>query len=98
MPSLHSAYPLLVALFIGKLFGRRWGAVAMLYPISVWFGVVYLGEHYVFDVIAGAIHALGAFLLVNRLMDARDARLAIRRRLPDDRTAPVDQAAPASRP
>jgi len=78
VPSLHSAYPLLVALFIGRLFGRRWGAVAMLYPASVWFGVVYLGEHYVFDVIAGALYAIGAFLLVNRVMDARDARLARR--------------------
>jgi hypothetical protein len=74
VPSLHSAYPLLVALFIAKLFGRRWGAVAMVYPIGVWFGVVYLGEHYVFDVLGGILYAVVSFVAVNALMDRWQAR------------------------
>jgi len=68
VPSLHSAYPTLVALFIRQLYGARWGAVAFLYPISVWIGVVYMGEHYVFDVIFGAAYAVAAFYGVSALM------------------------------
>jgi membrane-associated phospholipid phosphatase len=34
-----------------------------IYPISIWIGVVYLGEHYVIDVIIGVIYAVLAYLL-----------------------------------
>ncbi|HUC20001.1 MAG TPA: phosphatase PAP2 family protein [Candidatus Polarisedimenticolaceae bacterium] len=68
VPSLHAAYPTLVMLFIGKLFGWRWGVVSLLYPLSVWVGIVYMGEHYVFDVIAGIVYAVTAFLVVPQLI------------------------------
>jgi len=61
MPSLHAAYPLLDLLFINRLFGRKIAAAFAIYPLSVFFGVVYLGEHYVIDVIVGALYALVAF-------------------------------------
>ncbi len=64
VPSLHAAYPTLVALFVGKLFGWRWGALAFIYPVSIWVGIVYMGEHYVFDVLAGVGYALIAFLVI----------------------------------
>jgi PAP2 superfamily len=61
VPSLHAAYPMLDFLFVNKLFGRKISLPFLIYPISVWVGVVYMGEHYVFDVILGVIYALGAF-------------------------------------
>jgi membrane-associated phospholipid phosphatase len=30
----------------------------MIYPLAMWLGVVYMGEHYVFDVILGIVYAL----------------------------------------
>lgn len=61
VPSLHSAYPLLIVLFAARLFSwrRTWWLLA--YPVSVWVGVVYLGEHYVFDVVFGIFYALAAY-------------------------------------
>jgi hypothetical protein len=61
VPSLHSAYPLLDLFFVHKLFGRKASIPFAIYPLSIWFGVVYLGEHYVFDVIAGILYATATF-------------------------------------
>jgi hypothetical protein len=61
VPSLHAAYPLLDLLFINRLFGKKIAIPFAIYPLSVWFGVVYLGEHYVFDVLLGILYALVAF-------------------------------------
>lgn len=57
VPSLHSAYPLLFSVFIVLAFGKKYWWV-FLYPVSMWIGVVYMGEHYVIDVILGALYAL----------------------------------------
>jgi membrane-associated phospholipid phosphatase len=61
VPSLHSAYPLLFVLFIFKAFGWRRFWWLALYPLSMWFGVVYLGEHYVTDVLLGILYAILAY-------------------------------------
>ncbi len=61
VPSLHAAYPLLDLLFINRLFGKKWAIPFAIYPLSVWFAVVYLGEHYVIDVLLGILYALVAF-------------------------------------
>ena len=61
VPSLHSAYPLLFSLFITGLFGMKRFWWVYVYPVSVWIGVVYTGEHYVIDVILGALYALAAY-------------------------------------
>ncbi len=55
VPSLHSAYPLIATLFVGLAFGFRKSWFIWLYPLSMWVGVVYLGEHYVFDIVAAII-------------------------------------------
>lgn len=62
-PSLHAAYPWLIFLFVHKKIGRRALLLAP-YVLGVWFAVVYLGEHYVIDVIAGMIYATIAFYLI----------------------------------
>lgn len=61
VPSLHSAYPMLFAMFLVKAFGwaRMWWI--FIYPVSMWIGVTYLGEHYVIDAILGALYAVVAY-------------------------------------
>ena len=61
MPSLHVAYPCLVAAWMVTAFGRR-ALWLVLYPASLAVGVVYLGEHWVVDSIAGLVVAGAAFL------------------------------------
>lgn len=61
VPSLHSAYPLLFVLYLWRLFGARKTWWLLIYPVSMWIGVVYLGEHYIFDFVAGALYAVGAY-------------------------------------
>jgi membrane-associated phospholipid phosphatase len=63
VPSLHSAYPMLFFMFFVKLFGWRKVWWAAIYPISMWIGVTYLGEHYVIDAILGAAYAVVAYVL-----------------------------------
>ena len=60
MPSLHAAFPLLGALFALRFWGRRaWPT--LVYTLGVWLSIVYLGEHYIVDIIGGVIFALAAF-------------------------------------
>jgi membrane-associated phospholipid phosphatase len=59
MPSMHAAYPLLAALFAFRLF--RWRALPLFaYTACVWLSIVYLGEHYVVDIIGGVFFAAAA--------------------------------------
>ncbi len=60
-PSLHSAYPFLIALFAVYFYGRR-GLPLLIYPALVWFFVIYSGDHYFIDVFAGVVYASMAFL------------------------------------
>jgi membrane-associated phospholipid phosphatase len=62
-PSLHAAYP-----FLGFLVLRtRWprlGWAMLAYCFVVWFAIVYLGHHYVVDIVGGVIYAVAAYWLV----------------------------------
>lgn len=63
VPSLHAAYPTLLVLFVARAFGWRRTWWLVFYPISVWVGIVYLGEHYVFDALLGILYAYAAYLV-----------------------------------
>ena len=66
-PSLHSAYPWLISLYAIKI--KRAKALPILViPIGVWFSAVYLGEHYVIDVLGGVAYSTCAFFLVEKLI------------------------------
>ncbi|MBE3115605.1 inositol phosphorylceramide synthase [Candidatus Bathyarchaeota archaeon] len=66
-PSMHSALPWLVFLFAFKAW--RWKALPVLaLPLGTWFSAVYLGEHYVVDVLGGIAYGLGAFILVEKVL------------------------------
>lgn len=66
IPSMHAAYPLLVLLFALKFFGKK-ALFFVPYVFGVWFSIVYLGEHYVIDVIIGALYAIGFYIIANGL-------------------------------
>ncbi|GAC1391290.1 MAG: hypothetical protein NVSMB46_03200 [Candidatus Saccharimonadales bacterium] len=69
VPSLHAAYPTLVWLFSYRFFDKKYSIPLLLYPVSIWFGVIYLGEHYVFDVLLGIIYAFISYIVANKLLD-----------------------------
>lgn len=62
MPSLHAAYPTLGFLFILRYF-RKIAPLYALYCLSVYFAIIYLGEHYIIDAVAGIGYAVGVFFL-----------------------------------
>jgi membrane-associated phospholipid phosphatase len=66
-PSLHAAYPLLAALALWPV-TRRAAALAFTWCAAVWFSVVYLGQHYVTDVIGGIVFAVGTWLVITQLV------------------------------
>jgi membrane-associated phospholipid phosphatase len=75
MPSLHTAYATLAAGFFW--FGKKWWQKALLacYPLAMGFSLLYGGEHYLVDEIAGAIYAL-VVIAAWRLLRARSLRRA----------------------
>lgn len=69
VPSLHAAYPVLTFLFIFRKY-KRIGLLILPYVFGVWLSIVYLGEHYVFDILVGVMYSTTIFILVtnrNRL-------------------------------
>lgn len=78
MPSLHVAFAVLVAVTIGARLRSRWRWLLVLYPLAMGFTLVYTGEHYVLDLVAGAGYALAVHLLLNIWDRRRAARPAAR--------------------
>ncbi|MHB8509616.1 MAG: phosphatase PAP2 family protein [Candidatus Dormibacteria bacterium] len=68
-PSLHEAFPVLGLLYGLRAFGRR-GALLAFWCLAVAFSIVYLGEHYLVDAIAGVVVAVMAFAAVERVSSA----------------------------
>jgi hypothetical protein len=64
MPSLHAGAPMLVALFLWPVLGRRWRAALSAYVLVMTLTLVYTGEHYVVDVVAGWVTAAVAVVAV----------------------------------
>lgn len=61
MPSLHAAYSTLFAIFAITIFRSRWRWLSLIYPAMIYFGTVYMGEHYLIDELVGSLYAAGAF-------------------------------------
>jgi membrane-associated phospholipid phosphatase len=86
VPSLHAGYTMLICLFLWPRVGRRWRALLVAYPIGMGLSLVYLGEHYLIDILLGWAYAAGAILIVNW----GAARIAERRPRPAElATAPT---------
>jgi membrane-associated phospholipid phosphatase len=65
-PSLHMAYATIFAYFMIKL-DRRLAFVALPVAGGILFSTLYLGQHYLIDLIAGVAYALIPVLLVEKL-------------------------------
>lgn len=65
IPSLHAAYPLLVFFLATQLYGKK-ALFFVPYVLGVWISIVYLGEHYVVDILLGVIYTVGIFYIVNK--------------------------------
>ena len=77
MPSLHVAFAVLVAIFVGTALRRRlprlrW--LLALYPLAMGFTLVYDGEHYVLDLVFGVLYALATHVALTRWEARRHAR------------------------
>ncbi len=79
MPSLHVAFATLVAIMIGTRMRSRWRYLLALYPAAMGFTLVYCGEHYVLDLVAGVIYALAVHLILNAWEARRRARADVAR-------------------
>jgi membrane-associated phospholipid phosphatase len=77
-PSLHAAYPFLTFLVLRQAFG--WvGWVALAYAALVSVTIVYAADHWVIDVIAGIVYAIGAYALMWWMVRRRErSRQAVR--------------------
>ena len=66
-PSMHAAFPFLVLLFLRE---RSWKWALAWAPVTgaIWFATVYLGHHYVVDVLGGVVFAVVGYLVVKRVM------------------------------
>ena len=65
-PSLHAAYVVLFSYFTIKL-KRTYGLVSIPITVGVLFSTIYLGQHYVTDLVAGVMVAAACVLMVARL-------------------------------
>ena len=63
MPSLHAAYPFMLLLFFWSAAGRSARIVLALYTLAMAFALVYGGEHFVADILAGWAMAGAAYAL-----------------------------------
>ncbi|MFN3665302.1 MAG: phosphatase PAP2 family protein [Sediminibacterium sp.] len=69
MPSLHSAYPLVV-LFYGLKFRLKWiNIIFAMIMVGIWFSAVYTSHHYVLDVLAGILCAITGIALFTWLSE-----------------------------
>jgi len=65
-PSLHAAYVVLFSYFTIKL-KRTYGLISIPITIGVLFSTIYLGQHYITDLVAGIAVAAAYVLIVTRL-------------------------------
>lgn len=77
VPSIHASWPLLGMLVWRRYDLPRWIGISIAVQLAaVWFAIVYSGEHYVIDIIFGAVFSLAAWHLVGRLFERRDKQRA----------------------
>ncbi|KAG9067356.1 Aureobasidin resistance protein Aur1 [Linnemannia hyalina] len=62
-PSLHSAHAWQLGFFLVYIFGPRAIPFTVLYVFWIWWATMYLGHHYVVDLVGGGAYAVVAFWL-----------------------------------
>lgn len=74
MPSLHTGVAVLVAAYAILQLSSRWRWLLILYPLTMAFALVYLGEHYVADVLGGVVLAVAVLVGCSRWESWRQRR------------------------
>ncbi|WP_457030799.1 phosphatase PAP2 family protein [Kitasatospora sp. P5_F3] len=93
MPSLHAAYPMLIALFFWPTATRRIRVLLAAYPLAMACTLVYGGEHFIIDILVGWTYAVLIVRGVTRLVERRAARRTLRA-VPASRDHPADRPVP----
>ncbi len=68
MPSLHSAYPVVLLYYGAKLKRPFLTAFFVIFVLGIWFAAVYTNHHYILDVIAGAMCAVVSIVIFEQLL------------------------------
>lgn len=71
MPSLHSAYPLIVVYYAAKGKFRKANIFFITVMLGIWFAAVYTSHHYLADVLAGIITAIIGIFTFNWLKERK---------------------------
>lgn len=71
VPSLHAAYPWIAFMFAYMIWGKK-GIPVILLPLGVSLSAVYLGEHYIVDILIGFMYATAAYLVVERIYKSKE--------------------------
>ncbi|GLZ78764.1 phosphatidic acid phosphatase [Actinorhabdospora filicis] len=64
MPSLHTAFALLVVAFFFPKVRKYWIPILCLYPLAMTFTLVYSAEHWIIDVLVGWVYVAITFIVV----------------------------------
>jgi membrane-associated phospholipid phosphatase len=91
MPSLHTAMSTLIATFFIWQLKSRWRWLLVLYPIAMGTTLVYTGEHYLLDILAGFVYAAAVMTGVWYVERWMDARKRARAAAPADSSVPVGE-------
>ncbi len=70
IPSLHAAYPVLIAMFFWRGSGPGARVALALYAVVMALVLVYSAEHYVVDIVLGWLYAFATALAFRRLEEA----------------------------
>ncbi len=71
MPSLHSAYPLIVVYYAAKGKFRKANIFFITVMLGIWFAAVYTSHHYLADVLAGIITSIIGIFTFNWLKERK---------------------------
>jgi len=71
MPSLHCAFPAFLTLFAFRYYRGGVGWAMGFYSLTVFLSTVYLGHHYLVDIVAGVLLAAAAFFAVEKFEAVR---------------------------
>jgi hypothetical protein len=102
VPSLHTAYPLLICLFFwGK--AKPWLRVVLAtYVVAMAATLVYTGEHFVFDIVLGWGYAIVTFIVGSKILNWWSARhhskVSRPERSPAQVTPPLESPEPVGSP
>lgn len=62
VPSMHASYPFLVFLYAARYF-KWWSVLILPYAVLMCITIIYLGEHYLIDIVVGLVYCFIAYYL-----------------------------------